>query len=104
MHPLLNRDRGYVPHSVHMSYRNPVITIKFFSSFGTHLLYHPAPNAASLAGGRVTVVDVGQCQGNASACVNGKCTAIFYKPVDGRDVSLWNRRIWGGQCPVIVDC
>lgn len=35
---LLNCDKGYVLHSLHMSHSNPVISLIFHLSYGTNLL------------------------------------------------------------------
>ena len=43
-----------------MSYCNSIVSLKFRLSYGINLLDHPAADGASLAGGQVTVVTVGQ--------------------------------------------
>ena len=57
---LLGSDIDNVFHISHMSYFIPVLPLKFHSSHGTVVLDHLATDGASLAGGQVTVVAVGQ--------------------------------------------
>ena len=56
----LNSNRSHVLHSLHMPNRNPAMSVEFCSSSGTHILDHPPADGASLTGGQVTVVTIGQ--------------------------------------------
>ena len=45
---------------LHISRGNPTDSLEIFSSSGTNVRYHLAPDGTCLAGGQVTVVAVGQ--------------------------------------------
>ena len=51
-----------------MPHNSPALTLVFCSSSGTHLFDHLAAKVASLAGGQVTVVTVGQVDANFPWC------------------------------------
>jgi len=65
---LLNGNRGYVLHSLHMTRCNTVMPLTVRSSFGTHLLDHLAADGACFPGGQVAVVAVGQIDAHLRWC------------------------------------
>ena len=49
-----------------MPQSNPIVSLKFYSSYGTHLLYHLPINRAGLAAGQVAVAAVARV--NPTSC------------------------------------
>ena len=62
--PDLYCDCDYVHHILYISRGNPADSLKIFRSSGTNVLDHLAAHGASLTGGQVTVVAVGQIDTN----------------------------------------
>ena len=52
-----------------MSLHDAIVTFKFHSSCGFHVLDHLAADGAGLTGGQVTVVTVGQVYANLPWCL-----------------------------------
>lgn len=50
--------------------RNATGSLKLFSSYGTILFYHLAPDGACLTGGQVTVVAALQVDANLGSCLH----------------------------------
>ena len=67
---LLNGNRSYVLHGLHMTRCNTVMPIIFRSSYGTHLLDHLAAHGAGFAGSQVAVVAIGQIYADLLGCLH----------------------------------
>ena len=53
-----------------MSCCDPIGSLKFHASYGTHVLDHLTADGACLAGGQVTVVAVGQVDADFGSCLH----------------------------------
>ena len=57
---LLGCNRNYVLHFLYTTHSGSAVSVEFCDSSGTNVIYHLAADGASLTGGQVTVVAVGQ--------------------------------------------
>ena len=64
----LYADPHYVPHRLHMSLHDPVISCKSRGSYGAHVLDHLAADGAGFAGGQVAVIAVLQVDADLPWC------------------------------------
>ena len=69
-HSLLNCNPEYVPNGVAIIRGNPTFSGKNFASLGCPVLDHLAADGASLTGGQVAVVAVGQVDANLLSCLH----------------------------------
>ena len=91
----LYADPHYVPHRLHMSLHDPVISCKSRGSYGAHVLDHLAADGAGFAGGQVAVIAVLQVDADLPWC----SFSSYFLPGSGLDGSGKLRTGAGASSP-----